>query len=185
MLDQLDNPKLNGGFNLLLNPFVVLGVAPNATAQEIKQAYEDALEDGVASAEVLQRAQQSLLNPRLRVDAELGGLLDVALPLARELIAKLREGASRSELADTLRSLHALPKSNILAHLGSTSPLDVAELLELLELQATIAVGAVHDAVTDAREGAGSGKKKVGSGPEWWCSSAEAKPLASAPPIAL
>jgi tetratricopeptide (TPR) repeat protein len=38
--------RVGGRFNLLLNPFVLLNVEPNATAQAIKQATEDALEDG-------------------------------------------------------------------------------------------------------------------------------------------
>jgi hypothetical protein len=51
-------------FDLLSNPFVLLRVMPSSTAVEVKQAYEDAVEDEIASADVLQRAQQSLLTPR-------------------------------------------------------------------------------------------------------------------------
>ena len=145
-------------FNLLLNPFVLLSVAPNAATQVIKQAYEDALEDGIAPADDLQRAQQLLLTPRLRVDAEIGGFLDVAPDLAKQIITLLKKGAAYNELKDALNSLHALPRSNVLAHLGSASPMGVAELLQLLETQATIAIGSVHDAVNEVREEAGSGK---------------------------
>src|SRR3989442_912845 len=65
-----DSGQASSGFNLLLNPFVLLGVPPNATAQDIKHAYDDAVEDGIAAADVLRRAQQELLAPRLRVNAE-------------------------------------------------------------------------------------------------------------------
>jgi hypothetical protein len=135
-----------------------LRVTPCSTAPEIKQAYEDAIEDEIAPADILQRAQQSLLTPKLRIDAEVGGLLDVRPELAKRIIGKLEGNASREELEDELVSLHALPKSNVLAHLGSQSPLGVLELLQLLEAQATVAVGSVHDAVIEAREQAGVGK---------------------------
>ena len=58
MVDHLSNEAtLQGGFNLLLNPFVLLGVAPSATAQEIKHAHEDALEDQELADEAVQRRQ--------------------------------------------------------------------------------------------------------------------------------
>ena len=110
--------RTGSGFDLLLNPFVLLSVAANATAREVKQAHEDAVEDEVAPVEVLQRAQQTLLTPKLRVEAEVGGFLDVSPELTKGVIAKLKVGAGRAELNDLLDSLHALPRSNILAHLG-------------------------------------------------------------------
>ena len=157
------NRHMGNRFNLLENPFVLLGVAPNATAHAIKQAYEDALEDGIAPPDDLQRAQQLLLIPRLRVDAEIGGLLDVAPDLAKQVIAQLKRGATKKELNDILIALHALPKSNVLAHLGSASRLVVADLLQLLQAQATIAVGAVHDTISEIRGESGSGKVDRGT----------------------
>lgn len=64
-------PIAGGSFNLLENPFIILGLSEGATAQEVKSAYEDAIEDGIASPEVLLRAQQTLLSPKLRIDAPL------------------------------------------------------------------------------------------------------------------
>ncbi len=151
-------PRAGNRFNLFLNPFVLLGVAPNATAQDIKRAYKDALEDGLASADDLQRAQQVLLTPRLRVDAEVGGFLGVAPDLAKHIIGALKMGATKQELVDALTSLPALPRSNVMAHLGSTSPMGDADLLQLLQTQATIAVGAVYDAISEARWEAGTGR---------------------------
>jgi hypothetical protein len=146
------------GFDLLSNPFILLRVTPYSTAQEIKHGYEDALEEGIASADVLQRAQQSLLTPKLRIDAEVGGFLDVRPEVASHVIGKLEAGVCREELDEVLSSLHALPKSNVLAFFGSKSPLTVAELIQLLEAQAIIAVGSVYDAVIEGREQAGAGK---------------------------
>jgi peptidoglycan hydrolase-like protein with peptidoglycan-binding domain len=145
-------------FDLLQNPFILLGVTPNATAQEVKRAYEDALEDDTAPLEVLQKAQQAVLTPRLRLDAELGGFIDVVSTLATQVIAKLKAGAGHEDLKGAIASLHALPKSNVLAHLAGRTPPGEAHLLDLLKTQAMIAPGAVYDAVSDAREHAESGK---------------------------
>jgi hypothetical protein len=145
-------------FSLLSNPFVLLRVTPCSTALEIKQAYEDAVEDEIAPANILQRAQQSLLTPKLRIDAEVGGFLDVRPELASRIVAKLERSAGRKELEHELVSLHALPKTNVLAHLGSQSPLGVPALFELLQAQATVAIGSTCDAVIEARELAGAGR---------------------------
>jgi hypothetical protein len=141
-----------------LNPFVLLRVSPCSTALQIKQAYEDALEEDVAPADVLQRAQQSLLTPKLRIDAEVGGLLDVHTELASQIVSKLRENVGREELDHEISSLHALPRSNTLAHLGTQSSLSPRALLQLLEAQSAISAGGVYDAVLEAREEAGAGK---------------------------
>ena len=146
------------GFNLFLNPFVLLNVSPGATAQDIKNAYEDAIEDNVAPAEILLRAQQTLLTPRLRIDAEVGGLLDVGEQKSKQIIAALKTESKAANFDEMVCSLHALPRSNVLAHLGSKSPLDVSGLLQLLDAHVTIAVGGVFDAVTEARELAKMGK---------------------------
>jgi tetratricopeptide (TPR) repeat protein len=152
-LSQGSNSKARptGAFNLLLNPFVLFGVAPNATAKEIKQAYEDAVEDCVASSDELQRAQQILLTPRLRVDAEIGGFLDVAPGLAKQIVSELKRGVTYDDLAQRLVSLHALPRSNLLAHLGSCSAINVNGFLQLLDAQATVAIGALCDAINEVR----------------------------------
>src|SRR5258705_6188886 len=84
--------RSTSGFDLLANPFVLLSISPTATAQEIKQAHEDAVEDGIAPVDVLQRALQQLLTPKLRIEAEVGGLLDVHSHLANQVIAKLHLG---------------------------------------------------------------------------------------------
>jgi hypothetical protein len=153
-----DSGQATSRFNLLLNPFILLGVPPNATAQEITHAYEDAVEEAVVETDVLRRAQQELLTPRLRVNAEVSGLLDVAPSLASRLTSKLRQDSARAQWEDLIHSLHALPKSNVIAHLAAQSNANIDDLMELLQAQATITAGGVHEAISDAREAAGSAK---------------------------
>ena len=159
-LSPNDSPKTHptGAFNLLLNPFVLLGIAPSATAPEIKRAYEDAVEDGIASNEDLQRAQQILLTPRLRVDAEIGGFLDVSPAVTKQIVSELKRGTSYGAIAERLPSLPALSRSNVLAHLSSGTATSVDGLIQLLAAQATIAIGALVEAINEARSEAGSAK---------------------------
>jgi hypothetical protein len=151
-------PSPNSDFDLLINPFVLLSVSPTATAQEIKQAHEDATEDRIAPVDVLQRALQLLLTPKLRVEAEVGGFLDVHGQLSNQVIAKLRSGASWMQMADQIAALHALPRSNVLAHLAAKSAAGLPQLMQLVRAQATVAVGSVYDAINEARELAGIGR---------------------------
>lgn len=145
-------------FDLLCNPFVLLGLTPAATARDINRAYEEAIEVGEHSVDLLQRAQQALLAPRLRIDAEVGGLLNVAPDLVIELRDKLKRSSNREALTDLLYQLPALAKSNVLAHFAARSAARPSEILELVETQTAIKAEAVHDAVTDARAQAKIGK---------------------------
>ena len=152
-----DDGSTSGGFSLLSNPFILLQVSPNATAQEIKQAFEDAIEDEIAPTDVLQRAQQTLLIPRLRVDSEVGGLLDVGPQISSQVISKLKAHASWAEFDEILDTLPALPRSNLLAHLGSESPMGAAQVFQLLEAKAAVTPESIYDAVIDTRRQTGIG----------------------------
>src|SRR5262249_23582818 len=109
-------PIEGGDFNILKNPFVLLGLAPTAKPAAVKEAYEEALEDEVDAADVLMRAQQTLLIPRLRIEAEVGGFLDVDPRLASQIVSDIRSGRTLDELGDKLSKLHSLPRSNVIAH---------------------------------------------------------------------
>jgi hypothetical protein len=65
----------------------LLGLPTTAKPAMVKEAYEDAIEDKVDGADVLMRAQQTLLTPRFRIEAEVGGFLDVAPALAAEIVS--------------------------------------------------------------------------------------------------
>lgn len=157
MLDRVaDDGTISGGFNLLLNPFVLLGIAPTATAPDVNRAYEDAVEHGTIEADALRRAQHVLLAPRLRIDAEVGGLLDVASPLVTQLITQLRTDTNRKSVDELIAQLPALPKTNVLTHLAARSSVDALQLFEIIEAQACIVPAIVHDTIRNARKRAGT-----------------------------
>jgi tetratricopeptide (TPR) repeat protein len=119
LTENSEGPIAGGDFNILTNPFVLLGLSPTAKPAAIKEAYEDAVEDGVEDADLLRRAQQTLLTPRLRIEAEVGGFLDVDPGLAAQIVSDIRSGTPIGEIGERLTKLHSLPRSNVIAHYGS------------------------------------------------------------------
>jgi tetratricopeptide (TPR) repeat protein len=150
--------KSGDRFDLLLNPFVLLGVSLTATARDISRAYEDAVDTNRVEIDRLQRCRQILLTPALRIDAELSGLFDVGCGPAAQLMRKLQAEAGREQLEDQIGELGPLPQSNVRAHLLSRAPGRPMELLALAQAQAEIAAAAVHDAVRKARNAAKCGQ---------------------------
>ncbi|WP_259223157.1 tetratricopeptide repeat protein [Bradyrhizobium japonicum] len=145
-------PIAGGDFNLLKNPFVLLGLPPDAKPAAVKEAYEDAVEDEADEPDVLMRAQQTLLTPRLRIEAEIGGFLDVDPKLATQIVSDIRNGRPLGEIKESLKQLHSLPRSNVIAHYGSAAPLRLEHFCELIGAQAAVAPGAVCDAINDVRQ---------------------------------
>lgn len=153
VLSEAPRTPIEGGdFNILKNAFVLLGLPTTAKPAAIKEAYEDALEDEVDDDDVLMRAQQTLLTPRLRIEAEIGGFLDVDPSLAAQIVASIRSGSPIEQIGETLSRLHSLPRSNVIAHYGSARPLELDDLCGLIDAQAAIAPGAVCDAINDVRQ---------------------------------
>jgi tetratricopeptide (TPR) repeat protein len=145
-------PIEGGDFSVLKNPFVLLGLPPTATPAMVKEAYEDAVEDEVDDVDVLLRAQQTLLTPRLRIEAEVGGFLDIDPRLASQIVSDIRSGAPIDEISERVGKLHSLPRSNVIAHYGSAQPLEMEGLCDLIAAQAAVMPGAVCDAINDVRE---------------------------------
>ena len=56
---------------------------------------------------VLQRSQQTLLNSRLRLNAEAGSSIDVAPELVARIIKKLKSGATYHDLTQEVLALQA------------------------------------------------------------------------------
>lgn len=151
-------PIGGGDFNILKNPFVLLRLPSTAVPVAVKEAYEDAIEDAIEDADILLRAQQTLLTPRLRIEAEVSGFLDVDARLAAEIVSDIRSGVPIERIGEKLSKLHSLPRSNVIAHYGSARPLELDKLCDLIDSQVAVAPGAVCEAINDVRQGIGLGR---------------------------
>jgi hypothetical protein len=160
MLDKVEEiDATERGFDLTLNPFLLLGVEASGTAQEIHRAYEDAVERRTeTNIGQLQRAQQALLTPRLRINAEVGGLLNVPPDEVAKIVEQLKLGADWEVINDLTSALPPLPRSNALAHLAAHSLARPQQLLCLIESQASVTADSVYDAIIKARAQSGIGK---------------------------
>jgi tetratricopeptide (TPR) repeat protein len=98
-------PIEGGDFSILKNPFVLLGLPPTAAPAMVKEAYEDAVEGEVDDVDVLMRAQQTLLTPRLPIEAEVGGFLDIDPRLASQIVSDIRSGAPIDEISEQVGKL--------------------------------------------------------------------------------
>ncbi|WP_157070157.1 hypothetical protein [Aureimonas frigidaquae] len=138
-------------FDLATNPFIALGLATDADVHATTDQIQDAIDDGVVGEDKANRIRQVLTTPRLRIDAELGALLDVEPKLASSISSALRKQHKVEDLEPFVRSLHSLPRSNLLAHLASVFGSERNYLMDLYEAQEACAVGSVLDAVNDER----------------------------------
>jgi len=76
-------------FDILLNPFVVLGVDPNASQEKIYEAFQHAAVEGKAAEADLRSAREALLKPKSRAQAELSFLLDAPEDIAQDIILRV------------------------------------------------------------------------------------------------
>lgn len=83
-------------FDLTKNAFALLDVTPRANRAQLEDAYQDALleADNHKAEAVLNRAQQSLISPRDRLESELGYFIDTKPSTAKTILSSLRNGAS-------------------------------------------------------------------------------------------
>src|SRR5687767_6464699 len=99
-------------FDLLSNPFALVGVKMTADAREIEDAFGDAVADEVAPEQDLQRARQVLMTPRIRLEAEVSYLLDVDSGTVQEVLRTLKSSRLTLDAAAALSTkLHSLPRS--------------------------------------------------------------------------
>ena len=91
-------------FDLTQSPFHLLALSIRASREEVVDAHEEALADGRADEAVLVRAQQTVLTPRTRTEAELSWFPGAPPSQAREILSNLEE----SNLGDADRALERL-----------------------------------------------------------------------------
>lgn len=115
------------GYDLLANPFAVLGLASTANIQSVTARARE-LSGGDALA-----ASRALISPRSRLDAELGYLPEATQAQVEACLKALRAGAYPD-----LALLSPLARANVLAHLASAGKAKADQLRSLVSLQQAI-----------------------------------------------
>lgn len=111
-------------FDLLSNPFAILGVSVSASRAEIDAAIDDALfdDDSAGHEQALERARQVIGTPRTRLAAELAFLPGADAQATHAVLETLRRGAD----SDLAGDLGGLDRANILAHRCAAASGDIA-----------------------------------------------------------
>jgi hypothetical protein len=145
-------------FNILDNPFVLLGVEPSASFKEISDAFDDAIADNPALESDLTNAKQTLLNPRFRTEAELSTLIDTPVGESRSIIARLRSELNKDDLRQVAYRLAPLSCCNLVAHLSTQVVPDADMLVGFVDARAKINIEVVLSVLEKVRKLAGAVK---------------------------
>lgn len=103
-------------FNLKENPFHLLNADYGTTASAIVELGEAAEFEGNHDSKLLLEARQSLMTPRLRLQAELSWLPELTVAQVSKLVSMLAD-ADPSEILEAVEHWPELAKANIAAHL--------------------------------------------------------------------
>jgi hypothetical protein len=119
-------------FDLTLNPFAVLGVSLRTRQEDIAEAGEDALSDHRYAEAVIQKAQQALMVPKGRLDAELSWLPGTSPSTAKTLLQHLGD-ALYDDAAAILSDMVGLDKANLAADLCCRDRTGTGYVMDLME----------------------------------------------------
>ncbi|MEJ1119760.1 peptidoglycan-binding domain-containing protein [Phyllobacterium sp. CCNWLW109] len=131
-----------GSSDLLSNPFVLLSITPSASKEQVAEAFDERLADGLVSEQALRDARRVLLIPNQRLIAELSYLIDTPVKSARLTIERIRKNADTTDLMTQALTLPPLSRLNVLGHIGSISS-SCELLIAFVEAQAGIDTAAV------------------------------------------
>lgn len=109
-------------FDLSTNPFHLLAVSVRTTREDISEAFEDALVDGQRDENTLNKAQQALLVPRSRIDAEVSWLSGLSPAIAKGFLKKLTAGEFGTLRDAVLSGTKGLDRANLSADLCCRDP---------------------------------------------------------------
>ena len=131
------------GFDLLANPFAILGLPGNATVSTISSRARE-LGTGEASA-----ASRILISPRTRLTAELSFLPGATQDQADACLRILKEGGEPD-----LWPLAPIARANVLAHMASSGAATPSQLRDVVGMQESAPPTAM-EAVNRGRSDAG------------------------------
>jgi hypothetical protein len=148
---------VTNAFDLTANPFFLLGVSLRTKKGEISEAHEEALVDQRATEVALSKAQQALMIPKSRLEAELAWLPATTPSIAKATVAKLVEGDFDS-VWETLQTLKGLDSANLAADLCCRDSRGDGHVLELLEAYGEFDLKSVTAIIAENRAVSGFAK---------------------------
>jgi hypothetical protein len=137
-------------FELTTNPFHILSVSLRTRKDDIAAAHDEALADHLWPEAVLWRAQQALLTPKPRLDAELSWLPTISPTAAKDVLAKLAAGDFES-CQQALQNMTGLDRANLAADLCCRNPNGANYVPALVDAYSEFDDAAVAATVTDNR----------------------------------
>lgn len=141
-------------FDLASNAFHLLGAEPEDSAETVVDRYESAIDHDCAPEDALQRAQQSLMAPRRRLDAEVAWLVDLSANQRRVLLDAVLS-APLSAALEHMQHAPPLARANAAAHLCGRFPGQDSPIRALVDAWEAINEVEVLQRITDARKRAG------------------------------
>ncbi len=142
-------------FQLTANPFWLLETSPRARREDIIEAFEEAVSAGKTPEQELLRAQQTILTPKTRLDAELAWLPELSPTRAKELAATLSSNPSSPAVKPLLEAVDGLAKANLAADLCSRFPGQTEFAKALAESYRTFDTEVIESTINAARGVAG------------------------------
>lgn len=109
-------------YGLTENPFNLLKVSIRSSRDDIAEAYEDALDDGVHDEDLLLQSHQALLGPKSRLEAELSWLPDCSPSRANRIMEGLSGNSTVANLIIEVADIEGLSAANVYASICKRSP---------------------------------------------------------------
>jgi hypothetical protein len=141
-------------FTLATNAFRILGATYSATPTEIADLVDDGGYSGDISEDVLHKAQQTLITPRLRMAAELAWLPELSVAQAASVLVD-KTALTTSAVLSKVSRLPELARANILADFASSNPVDPAFAIALFDAWQELNPDDVVEFLGETRRAAG------------------------------
>ncbi|WP_160012419.1 hypothetical protein [Rhizobium sp. 18055] len=141
-------------FTLATNAFRILGATYSATPTEIADLVDDGGHSGDISEDVLHKAQQTLITPRLRMAAELAWLPELSVAQAASVLVD-KTALTTSALLSKVSRLPELARANILADFASSNVVDPAFAIALFDAWQELNPDDVVEFLRETRRAAG------------------------------
>lgn len=141
-------------FTLATNAFRILGATYTAKPTDIADLVNDGGYSGDISEELLQKSQQILITPRLRMAAELAWLPE----LSAAQVASVLVDTTAMTTSDMLKKVSRLPelaRANILADFASSNAIDSAFAIALFEAWQAVSIVDILEFLRETRIAAG------------------------------